>query len=161
METIETDFKIKKIFTIREIMKIYPHRFPMLFVDRIELTEENTAIGYKNVSIDEIWFQGHFPEFPILPGIIIVEPLSQVGGMCFHEDYLVEEKPGIRIIPFMAGYEKVRFHEKVFPGDSLRFIVKRDVKYGNIARVKGVVTNQRNKKVAEGQVTYSFEEVSL
>lgn len=99
-----------------EIQKILPHRFPFLLVDRvIELEPGKRAVGLKNVTINEYFFQGHFPQYPVMPGVLIVEALAQTGGIALGT---LEEYRGR--IAFFAGIDNVRFKRQVKPGDTLR-----------------------------------------
>ena len=109
-----------------EIMKIIPHRFPFLLVDRIvELVAGERATGIKSVSIGEPYFAGHFPDYPVMPGVLIVEALAQVGAVAILslDDYKGK-------IAFFAGIENVRFKRQVKPGDTLRL----EVTMGQIRR---------------------------
>ena len=102
------------------IQKVLPHRFPFLLVDRvIELEIGKRAVGIKNVTINEHFFQGHFPEYPVMPGVLIVEALAQVGGIALGS---LEENKGR--IAFFAGIDNVRFKRQVKPGDILRLEVE-------------------------------------
>ena len=100
---------------VNQIREILPHRYPMLLVDRIlELEPLKYAIGIKCVSANEPFFQGHFPEKPIMPGVLICEAMAQVGGVALQYP---EENRGL--IPLFTGMEKVRFRSPVGPGDVL------------------------------------------
>jgi 3-hydroxyacyl-[acyl-carrier-protein] dehydratase len=100
---------------IDQICEILPHRFPFLLVDRIlELEPGKRAVGVKNVSANEEFFQGHFPGFPVMPGVLIIEAMAQVGGVLLLE---MEEYRGK--IAFFAGVDKVKFRQSVLPGDQL------------------------------------------
>ena len=103
---------------VREIMEIIPHRYPFLLVDRIESLEEGEEIvGIKNVSINEPFFVGHFPGNPIMPGVLIVEAMAQVGGiLAFHSS----PKEWAGSLVYFMGIDKVRFRKPVVPGDQLR-----------------------------------------
>jgi len=103
---------------VREIMKIMPHRYPFLLVDRIEtLKEGEEIVGIKNVSINEPFFVGHFPDNPIMPGVLIVEAMAQVGGiLAFHSS----PKEWAGSLVYFMGIDKVRFRQPVVPGDQLR-----------------------------------------
>jgi 3-hydroxyacyl-[acyl-carrier-protein] dehydratase len=108
------------------IQKIIPHRFPFLLVDRvIELEAGKRAVGLKNVSIGEPFFQGHFPDYPVMPGVLIVEAIAQVGAIAMLS---LEEYAGR--IAFFAGLDNVRFKRQVKPGDVLRL----EVELGQIRR---------------------------
>lgn len=99
-----------------EIQKIIPHRYPFLLVDRIEEIEEGKrAVGIKNVTINEPFFQGHFPGNPIMPGVLIIEALAQVGAVAILS---MEENRGK--LGVFTGIDKVRFRQQVKPGDVLR-----------------------------------------
>src|SRR3990170_1000276 len=98
-----------------EIEKIIPHRYPFLFVDKIvELEPGKSAVGVKNVTANEWFFQGHFPGFPIMPGVLIVEALAQTGAILLLSDDSARGQ-----IPLFAGIEKCRFRQQVVPGDAL------------------------------------------
>jgi 3-hydroxyacyl-[acyl-carrier-protein] dehydratase len=100
-----------------DIMKILPHRYPFLLVDRIvELEVGKRAVGIKNVTINEPFFQGHFPGHPIMPGVLILEALAQVGGVTAS---LAEESTDGKVTYFV-GIDKARFRRPVVPGDVLR-----------------------------------------
>ena len=105
---------------INEIIKIIPHRYPFLLVDRIEELEAGKrAVGYKNVTMNEPFFQGHFPEYPVMPGVLIIEAMAQVGAVAILS---MPEYAGK--IALFAGIDKARFRRQVFPGDSLRIVVE-------------------------------------
>ncbi len=105
----------KSSFTIEEIQKLLPHRYPFALVDRIvEYEPGKRAVGLKNVTFNEPHFQGHFPGQPIMPGVLIVEAMAQVGGVALIE--LVESEGGLFLF---AGIDKVRFRRQVVPGDQL------------------------------------------
>jgi 3-hydroxyacyl-[acyl-carrier-protein] dehydratase len=102
------------------IRKIIPHRYPFLLVDRIdELEPGQRAVGIKNVTANEQFFQGHFPEYPIMPGVLIVEAIAQVGAVTLLS---MDEYDGK--IAFFAGIDNVRFKRQVKPGDTLRMEVE-------------------------------------
>src|SRR6185437_4541527 len=101
---------------IQAIREILPHRFPMLLVDRIEELEAERVIGIKNVSVNEPFFMGHFPDFPVMPGVLIVEAMAQVAGV------LVLKSLGGRNqkLVLLASVEEAKFRKPVVPGDQLR-----------------------------------------
>jgi 3-hydroxyacyl-[acyl-carrier-protein] dehydratase len=103
---------------VKEIMQIMPHRYPFLLVDRIEsLKEGEEIVGIKNVTINEPFFAGHFPGNPIMPGVLIIEAMAQVGGvLAFHSS----PKEWAGSLVYFMGIDKVRFRKPVVPGDQLR-----------------------------------------
>jgi 3-hydroxyacyl-[acyl-carrier-protein] dehydratase len=106
---------------IQQILKILPHRYPFLLVDRIEEVEEGKRVnGYKNVTINEPFFQGHFPEHPIMPGVFILEAMAQVGGAYVS----VLDDIGDDKVTYFAGIDKARFRKPVLPGDVLRMEIE-------------------------------------
>lgn len=117
---------------IKDIQNVIPHRYPFLLVDRIEeIIPGKKIIGYKNVTINEEFFQGHYPQHPIMPGVLIVESMAQIGGFLMMES--VED--GKDKLPFFAGIDKARFRRPVVPGDKLKVeaeIVKLRGKIGKI-----------------------------
>lgn len=104
------------LLDINEIKRIIPHRYPFLLVDCIEEMEPGVkAIGYKNVTVNEPYFQGHFPEKPVMPGVLIVEALAQVGAVAVLS---LEENKGK--LAFFGGIDKAKFRRQVVPGDRLK-----------------------------------------
>ncbi|MBC5810188.1 MAG: 3-hydroxyacyl-ACP dehydratase FabZ [Candidatus Eremiobacteraeota bacterium] len=101
--------------TISEIMEILPHRYPMLLIDRIVAFEPMVrANGYKNVTLNEPFFQGHFPGAPLMPGVFMIEALAQLGGTI-----IMNADDFRRRTPFLAGIDKAKFRRPVIPGDRL------------------------------------------
>lgn len=97
------------------IKELIPHRYPFLLVDRVlECEPGSRLVGIKNVTAGEPFFQGHFPDFPVMPGVLVIESLAQAGTVM-----MLRDAPG-RGIPFLAGLDKVRFRRPVVPGDQLR-----------------------------------------
>ena len=109
---------------IKEIQRILPHRYPFLLVDRIiEIDLGKRIVGIKNVSVNEPFFQGHFPGYPVMPGVLIIEAMAQVGGVLAFKS--VEEKMDISgKLVYFAGIDKAKFRKPVFPGDQIRFELK-------------------------------------
>lgn len=108
------------ILNIESIMEIIPHRHPFLFVDKVEIMKVGIkGIGYKNVTMNEYYFKGHYPGMPVMPGVIIIETMAQVGAIILlsHEDLKGK-------VPYFAGINKFRFKRKVIPGDTLRIEVE-------------------------------------
>ncbi|MDF2545679.1 MAG: 3-hydroxyacyl-[acyl-carrier-protein] dehydratase FabZ [Anaerosolibacter sp.] len=117
-----------------EIQKIIPHRYPFLLVDRIEEVEAGKrAVGIKNVTINEPFFQGHFPGNPIMPGVLIVEAMAQVGAVAMMS---LEENKGK--LGVFAGIDELRFKRQVVPGDTLRMEVEMIALKRNIGKAQAV-----------------------
>ena len=136
-----------------EIRGLIPHRYPFLLVDRIEELEPGIrAVGIKNVTQNEPFFQGHFPDYPVMPGVLIIEAMAQVGAVGViaggqHRDRLA----------LFAGIDGVRFRRQVLPGDVLRMEVEIERLKGRVGRGKGrtVVDNER---VCEADLMFAFAE---
>ncbi|MBB5323965.1 3-hydroxyacyl-[acyl-carrier-protein] dehydratase [Anoxybacillus tepidamans] len=121
---------------IQQIQAIIPHRYPFLLVDRIlEVEEGKRAVGLKNVSANEHFFVGHFPEYPVMPGVLIVEALAQVGAVAM---LMKEENRGR--LAFFTGIDNCRFKKQVKPGDQLRLEVEIIRAKGPIGKGKGIAT---------------------
>ena len=118
------------------IQRIIPHRFPFLLVDRVvELDPGRSAVGIKNVTINEHFFQGHFPDLPVMPGVLIVEAIAQVGAIAM----LSQPDQADRLALF-AGINSVRFKRQVKPGDTLRLAVELGAFRRGIGTGTGVAT---------------------
>lgn len=139
----------------REIQRILPHRFPFLLVDRIlELHPKEKAVGIKNVTINEPFFQGHFPDFPIMPGVLVVEAMAQVAGiLAFHSG-----AKGNSV--YFMSIEKAKFRKPVVPGDQLRFEVK-VLQHRNSVWKFSAESYVDDKLVAEGEFTAMVTEQEL
>lgn len=121
---------------IEQIKEIIPHRYPFLLVDRIlEVEEGKKAVGLKNVSANEEFFNGHFPDYPVMPGVLIVEALAQVGAVAMLKK---EENQGR--LAFFTGIDNCRFKKQVRPGDQLRLEVEIVRARGSIGKGKGIAT---------------------
>lgn len=118
---------------IKEIMGILPHRYPFLLIDRIlEFEPSKMCKGLKNVTINEPFFLGHFPGHPIMPGVLIIEAMAQVGGVLAFKSANVSNK-----VVYFMGIDKARFRKPVFPGDSLHIVVTVTKCRGTIWAFKG------------------------
>lgn len=134
---------------VQEIQEIIPHRPPFLLVDRIISIEAGKkGVGLKNLSINEDFFQGHFPMEPVMPGVLIVEALAQVGAVVLLS---VEDFKGKTA--YFGGMNKVRFKRKVIPGDQLRLEVEIIKMRGSIGIGKGIAFVE-NEKAAEAEMTF-------
>ncbi len=110
----------KTIFTLEEIQKLLPHRYPFALVDRIiDYVPDKLAVGIKNVTFNEPHFQGHFPGRPIMPGVLIIEAMAQVGGIVLTQMSEVEQG-----LCMFAGIDKAKFRRPVVPGDQLVMTVE-------------------------------------
>ncbi len=144
---------MKPLLDILKILELLPHRYPFIMVDRVlEIVPHERIVALKNVSMDEPFFQGHFPGQPIMPGVLIMEALAQAGGL------LVGASEGKNAPPkavYFMGMDKVKFRHAVVPGDQLRLDVKilrehsKAVKMYGIATVDGAVA-------AEGELLGRF-----
>ncbi|MGB5883927.1 MAG: 3-hydroxyacyl-ACP dehydratase FabZ [Desulfobulbales bacterium] len=138
---------------IKEIVRLLPHRYPFLLVDRILGGEKSKSmIGLKNVSMNEPYFQGHFPSDPIMPGVLILEGMAQVGGILAY--YSLREMIGKKLIYF-AGIDKVRFRRPVVPGDQLIFEMTVIKHKGKIWKMEGKATVD-SEVVAEAEFMAAF-----
>lgn len=124
------------MLTTQEIMEIIPHRYPFLLVDRILEMEEGTrAVGQKLVTINEPFFQGHFPGHPVMPGVLIIEALAQTGAVAFMSQPAYRGK-----LALFGGVDKVRFRRQVVPGDLLRLEVTIDKVKRGVGKGSGRAT---------------------
>ena len=139
------------MLTVEEIKEIIPHRYPFLLVDRIlEVEEGKKAVGLKNVSANEDFFNGHFPEYPVMPGVLIVEALAQVGAVA-----LLKKEENKGRLAFFAGIDKCRFKGQVKPGDQLRLEVEITRAKGSIGKGKAVASVD-GETVCETEVMFAL-----
>ena len=134
-----------------EIRGLIPHRYPFLLVDKIEELEPGErAVGIKNVTQNEPFFQGHFPDYPVMPGVLIVEAMAQVGAVAV----MVNEEYRDKLALF-AGLDGVRFRRQVVPGDVLRMEVHIERLKGRIGRGRGEAT-VNGEKACEAELMFAF-----
>jgi len=133
---------------INQIMKLLPHRYPFLMVDRVTKIEGNRIVAYKNVTVNEPFFQGHFPGHPIMPGVLQLEAMAQVAGIL-----LLRQTEHTGKIAYFMSAEDVKWRKPVLPGDTLVISVEMTKTRGKIGRAKGVCT-VRNEIVSEAEVTF-------
>ena len=137
------------LIQIQELMNLLPHRYPMLLVDKIiEINEENTKCkGIKNVTINEPFFQGHYPGNPIMPGVLIVESMAQVGASLLLQTDALKNR-----IPLIGNIDNVKFRRMVRPGDQLVIEIELIWVKGNVGKIAGVAT-------VEGEMAAQMEMV--
>ena len=120
---------------INRVLRLLPHRYPMLLVDRIyDMDGDQSCVGVKNVTFNEPFFQGHFPQYPVMPGVLIIEGLAQTAGaLCVHslgEDYQAE-------LVYFMGIDNAKFRKPVVPGDQLHYHVRKIRNRGRVWRFYG------------------------
>lgn len=137
------------VMSIQEIKEIIPHRYPMLLVDRIEELEEGKrVVAKKNVTINEPFFQGHFPHEPVMPGVLIVEAMAQAGAVALLSLSDFRGKTA-----YFGGLDKAKFRKKVTPGDTLILEVE-ILKVKSAAGIGKGIAYVDGKKVAEAELTF-------
>jgi 3-hydroxyacyl-[acyl-carrier-protein] dehydratase len=149
-ETLETGKKVLGSADVARVMKLLPHRYPFLMLDRLQdMDGDESCVGIKNVTINEPFFQGHFPQFPVMPGVLIIEGLAQTAGaLCvasLGEDY------NPQVVYFM-GIDKAKFRRPVVPGDQLHYHVRKLRSRGRVWRFYGEA-RVNGHVVAEAEVS--------
>jgi 3-hydroxyacyl-[acyl-carrier-protein] dehydratase len=135
---------------IIRVLKLLPHRYPFLMLDRIyDMNGDESCVGIKNVTINEPFFQGHFPQFPVMPGVLIIEGLAQTAGaLCVHslgEDYRAE-------LVYFMGIDRAKFRKPVLPGDQIHYHVRKIRNRGRVWRFYGDA-KVNGQTVAEAEVS--------
>jgi len=122
------------VYNVTEIMKFLPHRYPFLLVDRIvELDPPNRIVGLKNVTVNEEFFQGHFPGAPVMPGVLILEAMAQVAGVLLYREIPEEDRP--KKLIYFTGIENAKFRRPVVPGDQLRMEIEQVYRRNHFGKV--------------------------
>jgi beta-hydroxyacyl-ACP dehydratase FabZ len=148
------DTEKRFVYSIMDIMSFLPHRYPFLLVDRIlEIEGQKRIVGLKNVTINEPFFQGHFPGAPVMPGVLIIECMAQVAGVMIYRDMPDKDKKLI----YFTSIENAKFRRPVLPGDQLRIEMQLLNRRTNFGKMNGQATVD-GKMVAEAIVTFAITE---
>jgi beta-hydroxyacyl-ACP dehydratase FabZ len=136
---------------IDEIMTYLPHRYPFLLIDRIiEFEENKRVVGIKNVTINEPFFQGHFPGHPIMPGVLLIEAMAQVGGVMALKS---DPNPSNKVIYFMS-IDKAKFRKPVVPGDQVRFELE-------LVKIRSTIRTFKGVALVDGAVVAEAEMMAM
>lgn len=143
------------VYDINKIMGFLPHRYPFVLVDRVlEMVPNERIVGLKNVTINEPFFQGHFPGTPVMPGVLIIEAMAQAGGILVYASRSEENRKGL--IYFM-GIDKARFRKPVIPGDQLILEIIWNKRRANVSKMAAKATVD-GILVAEAEITAMTED---
>jgi len=139
-------------YDIQEILKRIPHRYPFIMVDRIvSLTPSKHIVGIKNVSINEPYFQGHFPDRPIMPGVLIIEALAQTGAIMAYDELIVSQPDKFL---YLSSMNKVRFRKSVVPGDQLVLDL-------NVIRIRKQAIKMKGHAIVDNETVAEAELLAL
>ena len=137
----------KELFDIEKILKILPHRYPFLLVDKvIEIERGKSIVALKNVTYNEHFFQGHFPDLKVMPGVLVMEAIAQTGGILL---YYTLPDPEDKFV-FLSKIDKAKFRKPIVPGDQIRIEV-------NVLKLKNKICQIRGKALVEGEVAAEGE----
>jgi len=146
---------MKITYDVQKIMEVLPHRYPFIMIDRIiELVPGEKVVALKNVTINEPFFQGHFPGEPIMPGVLIIEAMGQAGAVLAAESMDLENKGSLI---FFMGMDKVKFRKPVVPGDQLIFEIKFLKQRSQAFKMSGIASVD-DKRVAQAELMATFGE---
>jgi 3-hydroxyacyl-[acyl-carrier-protein] dehydratase len=150
MEAKATTEKVLGTADINRVRQLLPHRYPFLLIDRIyDMDGDDSCVGVKNVTINEPFFQGHFPDYPVMPGVLIIEGLAQTAGALCVSNVGQDYKP--ELVYFM-GIDNAKFRKPVGPGDVLHFHVRKIRSRGRVWRFK-CEAKVNDKVVAEAEIS--------
>jgi beta-hydroxyacyl-ACP dehydratase FabZ len=150
--TVPAQTEQRVIYTVTDILGILPHRYPFLLVDRIVALEpEKRITGLKNVTVNEPFFQGHFPGAPVMPGVLILEAMNQVAGVLIYRDLPEKERKLI----YFVGVENAKFRRPVIPGDQLLIEMELRGRRNNFGKMAGTATVD-GKLAAEAVVQFAI-----
>jgi 3-hydroxyacyl-[acyl-carrier-protein] dehydratase len=141
------------IMDVNQIRQILPHRYPFLLVDKILEMDDTRIVGIKNVTVNEPFFQGHFPEFPVMPGVLIIEAMAQTAGV----QVLSSIPDRASKLVFLVSVEGAKFRRPVVPGDTLRIEMKVIRRKGTVAKMAGIATVD-GVLVAEAEVMCKLQD---
>ncbi len=131
-----------KLFKIEKILRMLPHRYPFLLVDRVlELDRGKSIVAVKNVTVNEPFFQGHFPDLKVMPGVLVVEAMAQAGGVLLYNSI---PDPEDKLV-FLSKIDNVKFRKPVVPGDQIRMEVE-------IVKLKSRVCHIKAKAIVDGEI---------
>ena len=139
----------KETLDLSQIKEMIPHRYPFLFVDKVIEIRENSLFGVKNVTSNEAFFQGHFPDYPVMPGVLQIEALAQASALLVIHKYKLTNKP----VYFMS-IDKVKFRSQVLPGDVLHLKVE-------LLRFGGKISKCKGRTLVDGKVTAEAEMTAM
>ncbi len=142
------------VLDINEIQKLIPHRYPFLLIDRIlEIDEGKRAVGIKNVTINDYFFQGHFPGKPIMPGVLMIECMAQLGACALKQSESMKDK-----LLVITGVDRCRFRGTVEPGDQMRIEMEFSAMKMGMGKGKGKITVD-GKRVCEAEIMFAAVDV--
>jgi len=151
---VKAEAEKRVIYNAIDIMRILPHRYPFLLVDRIvEIDPDRRIVGLKNVTINEPFFQGHFPAAPVMPGVLIIESMAQVAGVLLYRDLAEKENKLI----YFTGIENAKFRRPVVPGDQLRIEMEMVSRKNQFGKMAGRATVE-GKLAAEAKLLFGIVE---